>query len=77
MMARNLKIDEVQKPAWWSAAVYRRNPASGSWLFEGYLPPRWETWGEYMRRVPMGALDVTTYAYRHTGESGKSWERIL
>lgn len=73
-MARNLKIDEVQAPAWWSAAVYER-PPSGSWRFRGYLQPRWETWGEYMARVPMGA-HVTTYAFRHTGEAGKQWERI-
>ncbi len=75
-MARNLKIDEVQTPAWWSAAVYDLHP-SGSWRFRGYLQPRWETWGEYMRRVPMGETHVKTYAYRHTGDAGAPWERIF
>jgi len=74
-MARDLKLDEVQKPAWWSAAVYELQP-SGNWRFTGYLQPKWETWGEYMRRIPMGALHVRTYAYRHTGQAGAQWEPI-
>lgn len=75
-MSRQLKIDEVQAPAWWSAAVYERQP-SGAWRFKGYTEPRWQTWGEFMQQVPRGETHVKSYSFRHTGATGQKWEQIF
>jgi hypothetical protein len=68
---------EMQRPSWWSAAVWRRAP-NGNWRFVGYTEPRWEDYGSFLRRTPRDVDVQSTHfrwdgvAWRQKGISGQS-----